>query len=47
MLKTHYRSPMDWTVKGLEESKKTLAITGTKVVGDDTAMQLESSTSSI
>jgi cysteinyl-tRNA synthetase len=24
MLKTHYRSPMDWTSKGLEESAKTL-----------------------
>jgi cysteinyl-tRNA synthetase len=24
MLKTHYRSPLDWTVKGLEESAKTL-----------------------
>ncbi|QND70665.1 cysteine--tRNA ligase [Tardiphaga robiniae] len=24
MLKTHYRSPIDWTVKGLEESAKTL-----------------------
>jgi cysteinyl-tRNA synthetase len=24
MLKTHYRSPSDWTVKGLEESEKTL-----------------------
>jgi cysteinyl-tRNA synthetase len=24
MLKTHYRSPIDWTVKGLEESSKTL-----------------------
>ena len=24
MLKTHYRSPVDWTVKGLEESAKTL-----------------------
>jgi cysteinyl-tRNA synthetase len=24
MLKTHYRSPMDWTVKGLEESTKVL-----------------------
>jgi cysteinyl-tRNA synthetase len=24
MLKTHYRSPMDWTLKGLEESAKTL-----------------------
>jgi cysteinyl-tRNA synthetase len=24
MLKTHYRSPMDWTLKGMEESAKTL-----------------------
>jgi cysteinyl-tRNA synthetase len=24
MLKTHYRQPMDWTVKGLEESLRTL-----------------------
>src|SRR4029077_7430079 len=24
MLKAHYRSPMDWTLKGLEESAKTL-----------------------
>jgi len=24
MLKTHYRSPIDWTVKGLEDSAKTL-----------------------
>ena len=24
MLKTHYRSPIDWTVKALEESAKTL-----------------------
>jgi cysteinyl-tRNA synthetase len=24
MLKTHYRSPIDWTVKGLEESEKVL-----------------------
>ncbi|WP_315833128.1 cysteine--tRNA ligase [Bradyrhizobium prioriisuperbiae] len=24
MLKTHYRSPIDWTIKGLEESAKTL-----------------------
>jgi cysteinyl-tRNA synthetase len=24
MLRTHYRQPMDWTVKGLEESEKTL-----------------------
>jgi cysteinyl-tRNA synthetase len=40
MLKTHYRSPIDWTVKGLEESKKTIdnwyAILGdnTKASGD-------------
>lgn len=25
MLRTHYRQPIDWTVKGLEESAKTLA----------------------
>ncbi len=25
MLKTHYRQPIDWTVKGLEESEKSLA----------------------
>ena len=25
MLKTHYRQPIDWTVKGLEESERTLA----------------------
>jgi cysteinyl-tRNA synthetase len=24
MLRTHYRQPIDWTVKGLEESEKTL-----------------------
>ncbi len=24
MLKTHYRSPIDWTVKGLEESERTI-----------------------
>ena len=24
MLKTHYRSPMDWTLKGIEESARTL-----------------------
>jgi cysteinyl-tRNA synthetase len=35
MLKTHYRSPMDWTVKGLEESKKTLDH-WYKFIGDDT-----------
>jgi cysteinyl-tRNA synthetase len=35
MLKTHYRSPIDWTVKGMEESKKT--IDGWyEIVGDDT-----------
>src|SRR5256886_6301252 len=35
MLKTHYRSPLDWTVKGLEESKK--AIDGWyESLGDDT-----------
>jgi cysteinyl-tRNA synthetase len=35
MLKTHYRSPMDWTVKGLEESKKTLDH-WYKIIGDNT-----------
>jgi cysteinyl-tRNA synthetase len=35
MLKSHYRSPMDWTVKGLEESKKTLDH-WYKIIGDDT-----------
>ena len=24
MLKTHYRQPIDWTLRGIEESQKTL-----------------------
>ena len=35
MLKTHYRSPIDWTVASLEESKKVLD-TWYDIVGDDT-----------
>jgi cysteinyl-tRNA synthetase len=35
MLKTHYRSPIDWTVKGMEESKKTLD-SWYAILGDDT-----------
>jgi cysteinyl-tRNA synthetase len=35
MLKTHYRSPTDWTLKGVEESKKVLD-SWYDVVGDDT-----------
>ena len=35
MLKTHYRSPIDWTVAGLEESKKVLG-SWYDIVGDDT-----------
>jgi cysteinyl-tRNA synthetase len=35
MLKTHYRSPMDWTLASLEESKKVLAA-WYHIVGDDT-----------
>ena len=35
MLKTHYRSPIDWTVRGLEESRKTLDA-WYELVGDDT-----------
>lgn len=34
MLKTHYRSPMDWTEKGLEESKRELT-QWYEIVGDD------------
>ena len=26
MLRTHYRQPIDWTVKGLEETRKTLDV---------------------
>ena len=40
MLKTHYRSPIDWTVKGLEESKKT--VDGWyDILGDDTQVMGE------
>jgi cysteinyl-tRNA synthetase len=35
MLKTHYRSPMDWTVASLEESKKTLN-SWYDIIGDET-----------
>jgi cysteinyl-tRNA synthetase len=35
MLKTHYRSPIDWTLKGLEESKRVVD-SWYDVVGDDT-----------
>jgi cysteinyl-tRNA synthetase len=35
MLKTHYRSPIDWTLKGMEESKKTID-TWYEILGDDT-----------
>jgi cysteinyl-tRNA synthetase len=35
MLKTHYRSPIDWTLKGVEESKKVLD-SWYEIVGDDT-----------
>jgi cysteinyl-tRNA synthetase len=35
MLKTHYRSPIDWTLKGLEESRKTLDH-WYKLIGDNT-----------
>jgi cysteinyl-tRNA synthetase len=35
MLKTHYRSPMDWTVASLEESKKTLN-SWYDIIGDGT-----------
>ena len=35
MLKTHYRSPIDWTLRGLEESKRVVD-SWYDVVGDDT-----------
>jgi cysteinyl-tRNA synthetase len=35
MLKTHYRSPIDWTLKGLEESKRVID-SWYDVIGDDT-----------
>jgi cysteinyl-tRNA synthetase len=35
MLKTHYRSPIDWTVRGLEESRKTIDF-WYEIVGDNT-----------
>jgi cysteinyl-tRNA synthetase len=35
MLKTHYRSPMDWTEKGLEESKREIT-QWYEIIGDDT-----------
>jgi cysteinyl-tRNA synthetase len=38
MLKTHYRSPIDWTVAALEESKRTLD-GWYDIVGDDTVAE--------
>jgi cysteinyl-tRNA synthetase len=35
MLKTHYRSPIDWTLKGLEDSKRVID-SWYDIVGDDT-----------
>jgi cysteinyl-tRNA synthetase len=35
MLKTHYRSPIDWTLKGVEESKKVLD-SWYDIIGNDT-----------
>jgi len=35
MLKTHYRSPIDWTLKGLEESKRVVDF-WYDIVGDET-----------
>jgi cysteinyl-tRNA synthetase len=35
MLRTHYRSPIDWTLKGLEESRKTIDF-WYEIVGDET-----------
>lgn len=45
MLKTQYRSPVDWTVKGLEETSKTLddwyAVAGDQAGGDVSPKVLE------
>jgi cysteinyl-tRNA synthetase len=35
MLKTHYRSPIDWTMRGLEESRKTISF-WYEIIGDNT-----------
>jgi cysteinyl-tRNA synthetase len=35
MLRTHYRSPIDWTLKGLEESKRVID-SWYDIIGDDT-----------
>jgi cysteinyl-tRNA synthetase len=40
MLKTHYRSPIDWTLKGVEESKKVLDA-WYEFIGDDTKAEGE------
>jgi cysteinyl-tRNA synthetase len=40
MLKTHYRSPIDWTLASLEESKKVLD-SWYDIVGDDTQVRDE------
>lgn len=40
MLRTHYRSPIDWTVTGLEESKKTID-QWYRVIGDNTVEAAE------
>ena len=34
MLRTHYRQPIDWTVKALEEAEATLRLAGIEAVGD-------------
>lgn len=38
MLRTHYRQPIDWTVKGLEESEKTLDRWHELAAGDDAGL---------
>ena len=40
MLRTHYRSPIDWTVTGLDESKKTID-QWYSLIGDDTVEAVE------